>query len=405
MDYVVQNMSDLIAAIQSATPDNPDVEIKIIGSFSINQTLNINAATVVNISSSLDPRPVLTRADDFVQELFRVNPGGNLTIREVDLDGNRNDSEMTGSLIFNRGMLNIFDATLRNNSSTGDGGAIIGITGQIDVRNAAFLNNHSNGDGGAICSHSLITLDNSAFISNTAANNGGSLFYDGPGNLNVNGCRFERNTATDGGGIYLSRRQDNVRFDINQDSIFTGNRASGDGGAIWVSDLNILYVESPVIFSNNRASQGYFICPADIPLHQSHIHATVFTAPFLYGYNNFDINYRSGIPYDEDANCSVVGTQTVDLCVPVTVAPSAIAGPTKVRCCGAAVVRPGIECPGIPNPNCSFTISQRICIEVPVEFRAHAVTGPTHTSCGMASGTRTCDEICNEQIEAAEVKF
>ena len=396
MDYVVQNMSELIAAIQSVNPNNPDAEIKIIGSFSIDQTLNINDATFVNISSSPDVHPVLTRADNLTQELFRVNSGGTLTISNVDLDGNRNDSQMTGPLIFNRGILNVYDATLRNNSNTGDGGAIIGITGQIDVRNATFLNNHSNNDGGAICSHSLITLDNSTFIHNTAASNGGSLFYDGSGNLYVNGCNFEQNTATNGGGIYLSRREENVRYDINQYSVFTGNRASEDGGAIWVRDLNTLYVEPPVIFSNNRASQGYFIDPADIQLHQSHIHATVFTTPFLYGYNNFDINYRSDMPYDEDAECSVVGTQTVDLCVPVTVTPSAIAGPTRVRCCGAAVVRPGIECPGTPNPDCSFTISQRICIEVPVDFRAQATTGPTHISCGMASETRTCDELCDE---------
>ena len=117
-------------------------------------------------------------------------------------------------------------------------------------------------------------------------------------------------------------------------------------------------------------------------------------------FNNFDISYTSDTP-DIEEGCDVVGSQTVDLCVPVTVTPSAIVGPTVVRCCGPAVITPGTNiCPGTPNPDCSFTITQRLCIEVPVEFGAEAQAGQTHVNCGTASETRTCGELCQMLIQA-----
>ena len=403
MAYPVQSMAELINAIASAPPADP-VDIDIIGSFDITG-VNIPDGRTVNISSSMSPSPTLTRPANFPGTIFDVPPSSYLTISNVELDGNRQNAGTTAPLVTSRGTLTVMNATLKNNSSATSGGAISCLAGLMFITNGTFSNNHSDIDGGAVyCYGNLITLTGSTFISNTAAGNGGGVFYRSNSmGIVVSDTKFEKNTATNGGGMYLIRIDLAMIIDITGSCVFTGNRALQDGGALWVNELSALYVQQPVTFSSNRAAQGYFIEPADIPMHQTHILATVFTTPFTYGYNNFDINYRSNYPYREEGECDVVGSQTVDLCVPVTVTPSAVAGPTVVRCCGPAVITPGTNvCPGTPNPDCSFTISQRLCIEVPVEFSAEAVTGQTHTNCGTASGTSTCGELCSVSIDAED---
>ena len=84
---------------------------------------------------------------------------------------------------------------------------------------------------------------------------------------------------------------------------FIGNISEGVAGAIGTStaggkaDLQKLFVGPNVIFQNNESTSGRFMTdPTDIALHESHIQATVFTLPFQYGYNDFDIQYSEGTP-------------------------------------------------------------------------------------------------------------
>ena len=407
MIFFAGNEPDLTAALMSGA--NP-IEIEITASFYITTTHYVMPEATI-YSSPTTTRQTLTRAPGFTGNMFEVQPSQTLTLRDLDLDGNRQVvGTVTGSIVYNDGELNLLRAGLRNNSSTNEGGAILNApNGVLIVEYSVFENNHSNMNGGAICSHGEIRglLKYATFGRNSATGNGGALFYDNYSHdLTVEGGDFESNTALNGGGMYLRSLADMPRtYRVIERSIFRANKAVQDGGAIWVYRLPALFVIFPSEFIGNRAWQGYFIDPADIPLHQTHIQAVVFTTPFTYGYNNFDINYKSNFPYREEVECDVVGSQTVDLCVPVTVTPSAIAGPTVVRCCGPAVITPGTNvCPGTPNPDCSFTISQRLCIEVPVEFGAHAEAGQTHTNCGTASGSSTCGELCTVPIEAEDAK-
>lgn len=400
MDFYVYNEADLAAALASGYPDK---NIEISAPFKITTThVIMSGANIVTMASSIGTI-ALTRDANFNGEMFRVDPSTHFTIRNIVLDGNKQQAGITESMVSNHGILDVFDATLRNNSSFSNGGAIHNF-GELNMRNSNFLNNHSEGRGGAICCHGRTNpVHGVTFTSNTTNNEGGAIFYDAPHDLMFINTRFERNTAMNGGALNLVRRDAMVRFDINERSTLIGNRATQDGGAIWVSDLDALNTQLNVTFTNNRAAQGYLIDPSDIPMHNTHIHSTIFTSPFQYGYNNFDINYTRGEPYIEEKGCEVVGTQTVDLCVPVTVKPSAVVGITKVRCCGAAVITPGTNiCPGVPSADCSFTISQKLCIEVPVEFNAEVTSGETHVGCGTPSGNTTCNELCRIPMEANE---
>lgn len=104
-------------------------------------------------------------------------------------------------------------------------------------------------------------------------------------------------------------------------------------------------------------------------------------------------------PEEKDMTCPAVGFQKISVCVPVSVTPFAIAGKTKTKCCGDAVVVPGdTSCPGKKNGVCTFTISQTICVEVPVNFGARAMVGDTFVDCLDASEKDICSNCKREDF-------
>ena len=114
--------------------------------------------------------------------------------------------------------------------------------------------------------------------------------------------------------------------------------------------------------------------------------------------NRFELSVRS------ISECPVTGYQTVDLCVPVHIKPSATTGEVITRCCGNPIITPGIDpdgCPGTPAADCGFTIRQQICVEVPVEFSAETSTGTANVLCGTASTSNLCAN-CRTGPDTAE---
>lgn len=86
-----------------------------------------------------------------------------------------------------------------------------------------------------------------------------------------------------------------INNEDTEGTIISGNTAHKEGSVIYLGDskqLDNLSATKDVIFSENKAAEGYFmIGPADIALHNQKIITTSFTEPFTYGYNNFDISY------------------------------------------------------------------------------------------------------------------
>ena len=66
--------------------------------------------------------------------------------------------------------------------------------------------------------------------------------------LSFTKCRMEHNFADDIGGALIA--QDNVKIEIRE-TIFTGNSASGDGGALWVLQSECYSLRS--VFRGNTA--------------------------------------------------------------------------------------------------------------------------------------------------------
>lgn len=182
-----------------------------------------------------------------------------------------------------------------------------------------------NGNGGAIAlNNNAITLKvaDMDLGYNQSGGNGGGIWMNG-GDVSFNSIQFHRN-ITDGNGGAMWKSGGTVRLLTR--SIFVENIAEGDGGAIWYAnisaplkitdteftfntannggaigygdrstDLPKLMLYSSATFKGNKALRGYKIDPQDIPEYSWLVHSSAFTAPFYYGYNNYDIEYTDGI--------------------------------------------------------------------------------------------------------------
>ncbi|MDR3305677.1 MAG: InlB B-repeat-containing protein [Clostridiales Family XIII bacterium] len=105
---------------------------------------------------------------------------------------------------------------------------------------------------------------------------------------------YDNEAEGHGGGI-LNLSPVNIDGTVS----ITGNTAGLDGGGIFTADYSKLKVGADVTFADNTARASYEIKPFDIPLHDANVLTHTFTAPFEYGYNNYDINY-----YRSDAKTS-----------------------------------------------------------------------------------------------------
>ena len=105
------------------------------------------------------------------------------------------------------------------------------------------------------------------------------------------------------------------------------------------------------------------------------------------------------------ATCPVIGHQSVELCVPVSVHPFAKVGRIVTKCFGKPIIKSGDVCKGEQKENCNFTIKQTISIEVPIEFGTTIDTGETFITCGKPSGEdedEDTDNNCDEDEDNDE---
>ena len=178
----------------------------------------------------------------------------------------------------------MYDGVIEYNQSApgvvGAHGAGVDVTGTFTMYGGTIQYNRSpEGAGVAIHNSGIVNIYAGNFYGNVATSatghGGAILFYQSPTN-NVN-------IGMTGG-------------EVN----FIGNMSEGVAGAIGTNakaDLEKLFVGPNVVFRNNESTSGRFMTdPTDIALHESHIQATVFTQPFVFGYNDFDIQYADGDP-------------------------------------------------------------------------------------------------------------
>lgn len=112
----------------------------------------------------------------------------------------------------------------------------------------------STGDfaGGGFAAHlSSPILKNCRFITNTA-DRGGAYWYGGVGAPQIVDCRFVENTAANGGAVYLINSPGDA---LIANCTFTNNSATVNGGAIFTYNFR-LTIDACVFGDNSASSQG-----------------------------------------------------------------------------------------------------------------------------------------------------
>ena len=104
-----------------------------------------------------------------------------------------------------KGNLSIINSRFVNCSS-GFGGACLQLGGQLTIDGSNFTSNHVDYDGGAIYTSSVehLIISNSRFISNEGVPDysyGGACYLDN-GNVTLDSCVFENNSALEGSSFY-----------------------------------------------------------------------------------------------------------------------------------------------------------------------------------------------------------
>jgi len=196
-----------------------------------------------------------------------------LFIEDTALDGNVSIEESSGggAIALNQSILTLSTATFSGNESSGDGGAVLAIDSEAFVDMTVFNLNEANAYGGAWHHHDgLAHFSDSEFERNagisgggglstddtethlthvgflwneSTGGNGGGLLFDGT-DLQVEGSRFQRNTAQYGGGIHATMSD---QF-LMKGSVLQENEAVFSAGGAFISGMS----ETATTITNNN---------------------------------------------------------------------------------------------------------------------------------------------------------
>jgi parallel beta-helix repeat protein/predicted outer membrane repeat protein len=157
-------------------------------------------------------------------------------------------------------------ATFSGNSSEAGGGAIEATgDGLLTVADSSFSGNHTEGDGGAVAvtSKSGATFARVIFSANSAAGDGGGLYIDAEGQTRITNATFSGNSVggvdssgvTDeaaGGALYIGG---SGASDVAS-ATFTNNSATGEGGAIAITNFGAVTIADSRVENNHAGTTG-----------------------------------------------------------------------------------------------------------------------------------------------------
>ena len=149
-------------------------------------TLSGGTITLANEFDVTDASPVTIDAT-------ALSPG-------LTLDGKTNTRHFTvqtGSALTLRGL------TLIRGFGVGEGGGSIANSGTLNLSRCTLANNYSDYSGGAISSFGVLTATECTFSDNIAADTRGGAVVAWNGTVELLRCTLSRNTAGNGGAIWL----------------------------------------------------------------------------------------------------------------------------------------------------------------------------------------------------------
>ncbi len=161
--------------------------------------------------------------------------GSTLTINDSTLVTNSSNGPLGGGAIFNGSQTAITHSTLKNNSSSFNGGAIVNsISGLVTLLQSTVKANGAGlgGKGGGIYNNGAIISNYTTISGNTASDGGGiaNVNFSGTTSVVMLLTTISGNNSTNrGGGIY----NDFGATVLITDSTITANAAAAEGGGIF----------------------------------------------------------------------------------------------------------------------------------------------------------------------------
>ncbi|MFC1517203.1 choice-of-anchor Q domain-containing protein [Candidatus Margulisiibacteriota bacterium] len=143
-----------------------------------------------------------------------------------------------------------------SNITQGYGGGLSSFGGLVTVEadNSLFINNTAAMNGGAAAlTAAEATFTNCSFVDNSDnnSNNGGGAIYRG--NLTIEDCVFQNNTTSGTGGGGAIYKDSSERTTINNSEFINNSATAGSGGALY-SGINIIV--NSIFRSNSSGSNG-----------------------------------------------------------------------------------------------------------------------------------------------------
>lgn len=167
--------------------------------------------------------------------IFLISPNIQVTIQNLKLTRGNAGAE-NGGAIYNNGTLTVNNCTFTNNTAFSGGAIFTNHTGILAVKNCEFTKNIATAgsttliDGGsAIWNGNTCTIQDSTFTDNEAIASDSAAIFN-MGQLNIKNTIFKHNK---GGAIVNYRNLTSVANLIVQNTEFTSNIVTFNGGAIW----------------------------------------------------------------------------------------------------------------------------------------------------------------------------
>ena len=194
---------------------------------------------------------------------IEVLSGGKLVFEGGTIRNYYSSRNGAGIIVEENGFMSFNGGIVENcNSELTGGGVYVYL-----AENAEFVNGDINGNtaenGGGIAVYRVskkgsVLTENMKIRNNTAKEYGGGLYVDYPVELNISNTAIEKNSAKNGGGIYLSSA---ASLNIDENSTVSENTAQNNGGGISFNasssmDGSTLKVNGGKINGNTSGNNG-----------------------------------------------------------------------------------------------------------------------------------------------------
>ena len=158
------------------------------------------------------------------------------------------------SLMVSRSSLHVDMCTFSNTPPNSVGGGITIENSDMVIENSSFRK-ISGGDGGAIritnSRNRKLAITNSTFYGNKASRQGGAIYINSS-NITIKSCEFTNNIASGGGALFATGI--NISLTVAH-SRFSNNTAKGTGGAVVITDgvITLPHI-ADALYPNTRSS-------------------------------------------------------------------------------------------------------------------------------------------------------